>query len=249
MDYQLDSGKALSYGSLPAILTESKKFDKEQLLLTYGATYLKEEIQAESLSRNLEGFARFLSVVASRCTEFVDMAKFCSEAMINRESARRYFEILEDTLVLETVPAFGKSSRRRLVRHPRFFCFDNGVLNGLLESFELPADRKGRLFENLLLTQVLNGARSLAKPIEVSSYRTEHGAEVDFIVKIDGLVWAIEAKTSENIRRIDTRGFQSFSEYYSKRHEKVIATLGTTESSFEGIRILPWQNLLREMGL
>jgi predicted AAA+ superfamily ATPase len=249
MGYALDSKNALSYGTLPAILTETKKFDKEQLLLTYGATYLKEEIQAESLSRNLEGFSRFLSIVASRCTEFVDLAKLSSEAMINRESARRYFEILEDTLVLETVPAFGKSSRRRLVQHPRFFCFDNGVLNGLLESVEVPADRKGRLFENLLLTQILTSSRNLAEPIEVSSYRTEHGAELDFIVKKNGVVWAIEAKTSENLRRVDTRGFQSFAQYYAKKHEKVVATLGTTESSFEGIRILPWQKLLKEMGI
>ncbi|MBI1860662.1 MAG: ATP-binding protein [Deltaproteobacteria bacterium] len=247
--HNMDSDQALAYGTLPGLYMEKKVFDREQLLLTYSATYLREEIQSEALTRNMEGFSRFLAVMASRATEFLDVGKFGSEAMINRETARRYFEILEDTLIIETIHPFSKSSRKRLVQHPRFFFFDNGVLNGLLQGFSVTNDRKGRLFENLLLTQLLHSARSLGKPIEISSYRTSHGAEVDFIVNWDSQIWAIEAKATAESAKVDSRGFSSFKKFYGKKHHAVVVTLGHNERLVDGIRVLPWQRLLKQMVL
>ena len=112
-------------------------------------TYLKEEVQAEALTRNLEGFARFLFAAAAETTRFLDIAKLASHAKIQRHSAVRWFEILEDTLLVHRVSAFAKSSRKPLVQHPRYFFFDNGVLNALLKDFVPSVDRKGFLFENL----------------------------------------------------------------------------------------------------
>ena len=117
------------------------------------ATYLKEEIQADALTRNLEGFARFLYTTAASAACFLDVAKLSQEAGVSYQSAKRYFEILEDTLIAYRMDAFSKSARRRLTQHPRYFFFDNGVLNGLLENFIVSDDRKGMLFENLLFTQ------------------------------------------------------------------------------------------------
>ncbi len=249
MEYSANTSQLLRFGSLPGIISEKSEFDQRQLLLTYSGTYLREEIQAESLARNMEGFSRFLSVIASRTTDFLDLAKFSNQASINRESARRYFEVLEDTLIIETLEAFSQSNRRRLVQHPKFFLFDNGVLNGLLENFELSSDRKGMLFENLIYTQIKHSARALGIPLKIFSYRTEHSAEVDLIVELRGSIWAIEVKSTDSVRKPDLRGFKSFQEYYGKKHERIIVHPGKISSSIEGVHILPWQVLLKEMGL
>ena len=73
---------------------------------TYAATYLKEEVQAESLTRNLEGFARFLNIVAAWAGQYLDLAKIAAAAFIARQTAVRYFEVLEDCLLVRRVDAF-----------------------------------------------------------------------------------------------------------------------------------------------
>ena len=245
----LDTKQALSTGTLPGIWTEPDTQEKRKTLQTYAATYLKEEIQAEALSRNIEGFSRFLFIVAAEAGKFLDLSKLAQEAKISRQTAVRFFEILEDTLIIRRCEAFRKSERKRLTQRPRFFFFDTGVLNGLLNNFVVSADRIGMLFEHLLFNQILDSAAARDKSIRISSYRTEHGAEVDFIVEFEGEVIALEAKASTNVGRHDLRGFKSFADYYQKKHRAIVTYLGNHSKTIEGIRILPWQTLLQELGL
>ena len=249
MDYKLDTTQALSHGTLPGILVEPDRYVKEKTLSSYAATYLKEEVQAEALTRNLEGFARFLSVCAEYAGRFLDLAKLAVDAQIARQSAVRYFEVLEDCLIVQRLAPFAKSARRRLVQHPRYYFFDPGVLNGLLGNFKVSPDRIGNLFEHLIFTQIAHSALALDKRINVSSYRTEHGAEVDFIVTSNGETLAIESKASRNVGRSDLRGLDSFAEYYGKPHRSMVFYLGAERRKMGRVEVLPWQDGLREIGL
>lgn len=249
MDYKLDTTQALSHGTLPGILVEPDRYVKEKTLSSYAATYLKEEVQAEALTRNLEGFARFLSVCAEYAGRFLDLAKLAVDAQIARQSAVRYFEVLEDCLIVQRLAPFAKSARRRLVQHPRYYFFDPGVLNGLLGNFKVSPDRIGNLFEHLIFTQIAHSALALDKRINVSSYRTEHGAEVDFIVTSNGETLAIESKASRNVGRSDLRGLDSFAEYYGKPHRSMVFYLGAERRKMGRVEVLPWQEGLREIGL
>lgn len=245
--YRMDTARALETGTLPGIWTEPDARERRKTLQTYAATYLKEEIQAEALTRNIEGFSRFLFVVAAEAGKFLDLSKLASDAGIPRQSALRFFEILEDTLVVRRCEAFRKSARRRLVQRPRFFFFDTGVLNGLLNNFIASADRLGGLFEHLVFNQLLDSAAARDRDVRVSSYRTEHGAEVDFIVEDGRTTLAVEVKASTTVAHVDPRGFRSFAQYYGRRHRSIIAYLGTTRKVTESIDVLPWQTLLETL--
>jgi len=249
MQYQLDTAQVLAHGTLPGILVEPDLYVKEKILSAYAATYLKEEVQAEALTRNIEGFARFLSVCAQYAGQFLDLAKLAADAQIARQSAVRYFEVLEDCLILQRLAPFAKSPRRRLVQHPRYYFFDPGVLNGLLGNFKVSADRIGNLFEHLVVTQVASSASARDRRVELASYRTEHGAEVDLIMTINGETIAIESKASRNIGKNDLRGLASFAEYFGKPHRAMLFYLGTERRKIGPVEILPWQMGLKEIGL
>lgn len=243
--FQLD--KALRHGLLPGPYLDSNPATAQKLLRTYSLTYLKEEVQAEALTRNLEGFSRFFQIIASRNGDFIDFAKYSSQAMIEITSARRYFEILQDTLVLQVVPPFAKSHKRRLIQHPRYYFFDTGALNGALENFEPSGDRMGGLFENLTLQLISSTAKSLDIPLQVSVYRTEAGAEVDFIVQRSGphqQTFAIEVKATRTIGGHDFSGLKSFSNFYKQPHTPMIIYLGDTSLAKDGIPILPIKEAL-----
>ena len=75
------------------------------------ATYLKEEVQAEALTRNLEGFARFLHVAGAWSGTFLDLAKMAAAAQVPRQTTVRHFEILEDCLIAQRCEPFARSTR------------------------------------------------------------------------------------------------------------------------------------------
>jgi len=245
--YQLDDRRALETGTLPGIYTERNRAEREKTLRSYAATYLREESQADALTRNLEGFSRFLFVAAVYSGRFMDYTKLASESQISRQSATRYFEILEDTLVVRRCPAHAKTAKRRLIQHPRYYFFDTGVLNALLENFRASSDRKGLLFENLFFNMVWAQAAAEDRDLRVSSYRTEHGAEVDLIVERAGMTWAIELKASTNVGRRDLRGLKSFVDFHGSAVRAVVAYQGSAEKKIDGVSILPWQEAIRRL--
>jgi predicted AAA+ superfamily ATPase len=247
LSYTLDLRQALSYGTLPGIWIAHDNRTREKTLRSYAATYLKEEVQAESLARNLEGFARFLSVVAAWAGQYLDLAKMATTAYVARQTAVRYFEVLEDCLLIRRVDAFAKSLTRRLVQHPKFFFFDVGILNGLLGNFEVSADRVGRLFEHLVCNQILNEASARDAEVRIATYRTEHGAEVDLIVEVGAQLFAIEVKASRLAAASDLRGLNSFREYYGKRHRSCILYQGNVKKRIGNTEIWPWQEGIREI--
>jgi predicted AAA+ superfamily ATPase len=237
-----DLSTSLSVGTLPGIITDDSAIERERVLTSYAGTYLKEEIQAEALTRDIEGFARFLRYCAAASGQYLDMTRLAAEAQVKRASAIRFFEILEDTMLVFRCDAFAKSERRRLIQHPRFFFFDNGVLNGILGNFKVSDDRRGMLFEHLVITRAIGGE------IRLSNYRTEHGAEVDLVIeRADGEILAVECKSGGNVGSNDLEGFRSLGSYINKPHRKIIIYGGATPRRIEDVEILPFQLGLREI--
>ena len=243
----LSTEKALAYGTLPGIWTDPSLSEAKKTLRSYAATYLKEEVQAENLARNLEGFARFLHVAAAASGQFLDLSKLASLAQVPRQSAVRFFEILEDCLIVRRLEPFTSSSVRRLIQHPRFVFFDVGVLNGLLENFSVSADRRGGLFEQLVMTQIINEAAARDIEVRLSTFRTEHGAEVDIIVERENQITAVEIKSATTVDSSAYRGLKQFGDFLGKRHRSCIFYAGSVRKKINDVELLPWQAGIREL--
>lgn len=245
LNYQYNLDSVLSFGLLPGIYTEKSKEEKTLLLSSYGATYLKEEVQAEALTKNIEGFSRFLFVVASKNGEFLDYSKLGQQAGISQKTATRFFEILEDSLIIFRLDSYSKTTFRRLVQHPKFYFFDTGVLNSLTGSYKISADRKGPLFETFVVSAIRNFLISKAISFRLSTYRSTGGAEVDLILNIDQTELAIEIKASKNIGKSDLVGLKSFSEVSDNSPIKLIIYQGSYSKKIEDIGIYPLNEALK----
>ena len=233
-----DMHKALRKGLLPGMYLEEDHETWTKLLRSYAITYLKEEIQAEALTRNLEGFSRFFDVACSHSGDFVDFTKFASLASIERMSAKRYFDILIDTLVVHAMEPFAKSRRIRLVQHPRFYLYDVGVLNGALNNFEASNDRIGNLFEHLVLQLIRSELQGRDEEIRFSVYRTQTGSEVDLILERKSALYAIEIKAAKKIGSGDLRGLKSFASFYGKSHTPLVIYRGEHPAAIDGVEVL-----------
>lgn len=246
----VDVGEMLEKGLLPEPYSSTDEGFYRKLLRSYASTYLKEEIQAEALTRNIEGFSRFFHVFASRSGDFIDISKYAAASMVDRSTARRFFEILEDTLIVHAVEPFAKSNKRRLVQHPRYYLFDVGVLNGALGNFTVSADRIGVLFEHLVLQLLKSAFKARDEDVRISVYRTEN-CEVDFIVErpSQSRTFAVEAKATKILGSHDLRGLKSFAEFHHKKSvESMILYFGEQKLAFDDhITAWPWADGIRHI--
>ena len=150
-DFNID--RAVNNGMIPR---HYMKDNPAALLKAYVGVYLREEIQAESLVRNLAGFSRFLEIAAMTDGEMVNYLNIASDCGVSSNTVKEYFQILEDTLVGYMIPAFTKKMKRKLVQSPRFYLFDVGVTNYLLGRSNLQRGTTdyGHAFEHLVIQEL-----------------------------------------------------------------------------------------------
>ncbi len=222
VDYNLDLKKSVQIGFLPEPYLESNKTLSQKILSQYSASYLKEEIQAEALTRDITGFSRFLNVVAQSSGKIFDFSKSANKAKVSRSKAIQFVEILEDTLIAHRLNVFSELKNADTIKHPKIYFFDVGVLNGLLENFLASADRIGFLFEHVVYSQIRNSLIASDLPIHLFCFRTRHGLEVDFILKHKDVTWAIEVKTGQ-VGDDDLVALQEFKKYDLKSKLVVIS--------------------------
>lgn len=214
LDAPPDLERALRLGMLPGIYWGDD--EATDILGTYADVYLREEIQAEGVARDLGSYARFLDVMALASGQWLNYSKLSSDTEIPKETIRRFVQILEDTLVAVRIPAFvpGVRTSRRVQQRERVLLFDVGVRNALLDLHRRKptADQIGAVFEQWVILQLvyLNDARR--KGWRFSSYRSEGGAEVDLVIDAGDELVAIEVKSGRNVARADTRGLTSLAE-------------------------------------
>lgn len=244
LDFKMNTQRALEVGSLPEAYIEERAHS-EKLLRSYTATYLHEEILAESLTRQIQGFSRFLRIAAESSGQFLDFSKMAGKAKVNRSAARRYYELLEDTLVCDRVDAYS-SDEFDLVKHPKFFFFDNGVVNGVLENFKASNDRKGFLMEHLFFNQLKNTSYCLDKDIRISHFRTRNGLEVDFVIEYDRRTILVEVKSSAP-SATDLAPLIAARRYFPASAECFVACGQTENKKIQEIRILNWQKVIQRI--
>jgi predicted AAA+ superfamily ATPase len=247
-----DLRRALQAGMLPGIFLAGD--DAIDVLGTYAEVYLREEIRAEALTKNIGGYARFLDVSAVVSGQWLNYSKLATDAEIPKETIRRFVEILEDTLLLFRLPSFQPKRRisRRVSQRDRLLLFDVGVRNALLALHRRPVspDQLGPVFEQWYLLQAIYLNRAYRKEWALSSYRTEAGAEVDLVIERDDDIVGIEVKASRRVTPSDTRGLFSLADTIGKYKPllKRVAYLGeTTQLLDNGVRVCPHLELLDDV--
>jgi predicted AAA+ superfamily ATPase len=248
LDYKLEKENLL-FGFLPGIYCESDLEEKKGLLKSYCANYINEEIKSESLVRDIPSFSRFLDLGPELVGQFIDYSKVAKKAKISRHQVPRYFEIYEDTMLgYRLFHDQDLEDQFDLVKHPKFYFFDVGVHNGLLNGFSLSADRLGTLCEQVAFEQIYHSAKALQKEIKMNTLRTRGGAEVDFLVKIEGKTFGFEIKATDKIQDDDVRHLNHFKKTFQGAHFFLLH-FGKDEIKKNGIWCLPLGAGFKEIGL
>lgn len=247
-----DLDRALQVGMLPEVYLNRE--EGIEILSSYTETYLREEIQSEALVKNIGDYARFLDIAALTSGQWINYSKMSSDAEIPKETIRRFFSILEDTLLVFRLPPFHPKQEisRRTSQRDKFLFFDVGVRNSLLDLHfrKISPNQIGNVFEQWFILQVIYLNRAYQKRWHLSAYRTEAGAEVDLVIELSDHLIGIEIKSGKNVDRGDLRGLRSLGEITGtyKPLKKWIAYRGDSKQIFDtGETVFPYLDLLEAL--
>ena len=203
---EFDLQRMLNHGYLPRIYQGSRP---ERMLDAYIADYLKEEVAAEGLVRNLPTFSDFLDVAALSDGQSVNFSSIARDCGVSNQSIKNYFQILEDTLLAKWLPAYRKRPKRRVFSAPRFYFADVGVVNRLARRGELQPGTEdyGKAMENWAFHELSAFLRYHEHEAKLSYWRLASGIEVDFI--IGDMQVAIEVKSSDRIHSDHLKGLRN----------------------------------------
>jgi predicted AAA+ superfamily ATPase len=232
-----DLSRMLNHGYLPRIYLSNAP---RRLLNSYVADYLKEEVAAEGLVRNLPVFSEFLNVASLSDTELVNFSTIARDCGVSSHTIKGYFQILEDTLLGRWLPAYTKRPKRRVIGAPKFFFADVGIVNHLAKRGELRpgSELYGKAFENWIFHE-LSAHNSYSEAFASLSYwRLASGIEVDFVV--NDMQVAIEAKASSKVTADHLRGLRALIQDHPRVKQRVLVCLEPKSRRTEdGILVLP----------
>ncbi|MBI4849192.1 MAG: ATP-binding protein [Nitrospirae bacterium] len=240
--------QSLIYGSLPGIVCQQDDKARRDFLTAYTHIYLEEEIRAEALSRKIGAFSRFLELAARESGTNPNMTKLSMESGVSVPTIKEFFNILEDTLVIEKVEPYLKNARKRILTSPRYYFFDTGVRNALARvplTESLLNVEKGKLFEHAVILEIIRRIRSLGLQYKVHYWRTGGGAEVDCIIDTGEMVIPVEIKSGARVTLSNLRGLLSFMDTYKKqvKHGYVVTDGRVPEKLSDNITVIPWRFL------
>jgi predicted AAA+ superfamily ATPase len=240
----LDLLKVLNHGMIPIHYLEDSS---ERSLKAYTQDYLKEEVIAEGLTRNIPAFSRFFDAMAYSHGELTNYSNIARDCGVDSKTVREYYQILVDTLMGRLVEPFKRRQDRQIItKAGKFYLFDVGVAGAITKRkiVEARGELFGKAFEHFLLMELVAHSSYNELDYEINFWRTKSGLEIDFVLG-KGEV-AIEVKGSNRVEQRDLRSMMAFIEEYAPK--KALLVCNEREERVQGqIRIMPWRRFLEDL--
>jgi len=229
-------------GGYPEICTTRGASRRADWFRSYISTILQRDIRDLSNIEGLTELPRLLTLLATRAGSPMNFADISRDLSIPQTTLKRYFALLEMTFIVQALPAWSSNLGKRLVKSPKLYLNDTGLLTHLLgfSKDRLGSDPKqgGPLMENFVVMELRKQAPWSKTQPELFHFRTQVGREVDIVLEDrSGRIVGIEVKASATLGTDDLKGLKALAELAGKRfHRGVVLYAGQDAIPF-GSRI------------
>ena len=233
--------RALNQGMIPVHYLGE---DYRKSLQAYLRDYLKEEVFAEGLARNIPAFSRFFDAMGYSHGELTNYANIARDCGVDAKTVKEYYQILIDTLLGTMIEPYKRRQERQVItKAGKFYLFDVGVA-GAITQRHIPQERGeqfGKALEHFILMEILAHRAYRELGYDVNFWRAKSGLEVDFVLGRGEV--AIEVKGSSRIESADLRSLKAFIEEYHPKKAFVVCNERRSRVH-EDIHVQPWRDFL-----
>ncbi|MBQ9278242.1 MAG: ATP-binding protein [Lachnospiraceae bacterium] len=188
-------------GSMPAVVS-GQNSNSQIFYSSYLSTYIERDVKGLSDAIDSLKFLRFITSVAARCGQMLNIADIAQDADVNQKLVKDWLGILETLGIIFYLHPYSNNLLKRLVKTPKLYFYDTGLVCYLTkwssaETLESGA-MNGAVLENYVVSEIMKAYLNSGIDPFVYYYRDKDSREIDIILEHDGVLNPIEIKKSAN---------------------------------------------------
>ena len=210
----------LIYGSYPDIMNHET--DAKELLYNLSNSYLyKDLLNLESVRRPAL-LSKLLTALALQVTSEVSYNELAQTVGTDNKTVEKYIDLLEKCYIIFKLNGFSRNLRTELKRAKKFYFYDNGIRNAILQNFAPLALRQdvGTLWENFFISERMKVNQNAGRYVNSYFWRTSQQQEIDYLEECDGQFSLFEMKW--NPKRANTKFPASFLSAYQVKDKCIV---------------------------
>ncbi|MBR2407908.1 MAG: ATP-binding protein [Lachnospiraceae bacterium] len=188
-------------GSMPAIVSGTNS-NSQIFYSSYLSTYIERDVRELSDAIDSLKFLRFITAVAARCGQMLNVADIARDADVNQTQAKNWLGILETLGIIFYLHPYSNNQLKRLVKTPKLYFYDTGLVCYLTKwsSAETLVNgaMNGAVLENYVVAEIMKTYLNSGKEPYIYYYRDKDAKEIDIVIEHDGVLNPIEIKKTSN---------------------------------------------------
>jgi uncharacterized protein len=236
-------------GSYPALYDPDRAsaLNPSDWYRAYIATYIERDVRQVLGIRDLGSFERFLLLCAARSGQLLNIQSLGADCGISATTARQWLSVLEASYVIRLLQPWHENFGKRLVKMPKLYFLDTGLLCQLLRidgPLTLATHAlRGAIFETWVITETLKHRLNQGKNPDIYFWRDNHGVEVDLVYPHEGKLYPVELKSGASFNTDWLANCNTFARYAGGRSAPGVVVYSGRESfSVLGQQVMSWQD-------
>jgi len=227
---------AIVNGGYPEITKIESKRAKSLWFNAYISTYVERDIRDVGELRDISAFIRFYNIITPRSCGLVNKSDLAVDANLSEATINNYLTMLEMIYQIKLIQPYSANISKRFIKSPKLFMTDSGLFAHLLDvhtAEELNnSTHKGDIVETFVFAELLKHISYSQIQPKLYHYRTNDKKEIDFIVEKVNKIFAIEVKSSQNVKKDAFKHIIDFQKKSSKEIIGIVFYAGESILSF-----------------
>ena len=236
-------------GGYPALFDQRRQLEQPaQWLSAYASTYIERDVRQVLEVSKLSLFQRFVLMCAARTGQLLNLSALAADCGISHTTARSWMTVLEASYVVYLLQPYHQNFGKRLVKMPKLYFLDTGLLCHLLriDNAQTLATHalRGAIFESWVVSETLKHRFNQALPADIYFWRDNHGVEVDLVFEHAGKLHAVEIKSGATFTTDWVPACQRWQRYAGAVAADPVLVYGGQDSySVQGVQVRAWHTL------
>lgn len=213
-------------GGYPEMLKLKPGLEKSLWFSSYISTYIERDARDLGEIRDIDSFIKFVNVISSRSAGILNKSSLSAQIGITNKTTENYLAILQRIYQGFLVKPYFENIGKQFIKSPKFYLGDTGLLTHFIKIETkkdlLSSHYCGAVFETFVFTELQKHLNYSDQEFSLYHYRTNDAKEIDFILKCQSKIIAIEVKSSANIQKAD---FKHIIDFQSKSQQEVIGVI------------------------
>ncbi len=232
-------------GFYPALY--SRQIPIDEFYNSYLTTFVERDIRLIKNIGDLAQFKKFIILLAGRVGQIVNISSLADDTGISPNTAESWLSVLEASYVIFRLTPYFKNTNKRLIRSPKIFFYDTGLLCFLLgidSVKELDTHfARGNIFENLIIADTRKDKEIFSISSRLYFYRDSRHKEIDLVIDLGGEFLLTEIKSASKFSQSFLRNIVEIQEKEFKNASNIIVYNGNRKLKLQKANVVPWDKL------